>query len=346
MSEEPSEEKQLPATARKLRKAREKGQVVTSKEAVSSVTGIAALLYLYLQRGMLKEKLMALWQLAPPDGADFWLMLQAKTAILWQLTLQLALPLTGLVIAVSVLFGMAVSGGPVFSVQPLTPDFSKLNPASGLKRLFGRKAMLTYVMHLLRLALLSVAFGLILIGGWGAMMRAPVCGLGCAAETLEGVLQPMLIAAVALMAAMAGFDFLVSRSSFLHDQKMTQTEFKRELKDQMGDPQMRSHLRRERRQMVTAPTGARQATLVVTGAGGAVGIRYVEGETPAPLVVARARGRPAMRRLDRAADAFAADDATLAAMLSGISVGSYVTEDDAILRLAPLIQQAALQRQT
>lgn len=338
-----SEEKTLPATQRKLRKARERGQVVTSREAVMSLTGIAALLYLYAVRLPVTEKFRALWQLEPAfEGQTFEMQMQSKVAILWSLGLEVVAPLAGIVIGVGVLGGMLIAGGPLFSTEPLAPSFERINPAGGLKKIFGRRALVGFAMHVVRLALLLVVLGLVLLAGWQVLMRAPVCGLGCAMETLDALVLPIVIGAVAAMAVMAAADYLVQRTEFLREQRMTVTERKRETKDQTGDPHLRGQLKRDRRALLSDPTGPAQATLVLTaGRKVGIGLRYRQGETPAPLVVARVRGAEAIGRLERLSGAPVEDDPALVALLGPARVGGYVTGDEEIVRLAPLLQRAA-----
>lgn len=346
MSGDQSEEKTLPATQRKLRKQREKGNVVTSKETVTSIAGAAALSYLFLRREAIGEKLMALWVIEPTnEGQPFAVILQSRGAVLSQLTVELLVPFFVLILALSILSGMIVAGGPNFSVEPLMPKFEKVNPVSGFKRLFSRKAFVSFLMHLIRLALLSAVLGLLLFWGWGPLIRAPVCGLPCVGETLVGVVRPMLIACVVIMIVMAVFDYLVQRAEFLREQKMTLTEFKREFKDQEGDAMIKSQRQNIQREMVELPTGARQAVLIVAGDGGlGFGIRYVEGETPAPLIVAKSRTPDAARRLAAVSGAPSVRDEALAADMEGLRVGSYVTDDDLVSRLAPHLHRAASAR--
>lgn len=342
MADQPSEEKTLQPSQRKLRKAREKGQVVTSRETILSLTGIAGIVYIYAMRGNIAEKFMALWVLEVENSdRGFATALRDKLGIVVELGMLIVLPIFLLVITVSVLGGMVVSGGPLFSTHPITPDFDRINPASGFKRIFAGKAMLKFLMHVLRLFLLAGIFGIILFLAWGAMISAPVCGLPCAAETMSGVLLPMAVGGVTIMAAMAAFDYLVNRHSFIEDQKMTQTEYKREMKDMMGDPQMRGALRRERRQMAEVRTGARHAIVVVAAPPRiSVGVRFVQDETPAPVIVAKARGGDAMRQLANASTAPEVHDPGLAETLWRIGVGSYVVDEDTIQRLVPHLQQA------
>lgn len=341
MSGEESEEKTLQPTNRKLRKQREKGSVVTSREAVMSVTGVASLTYLYSSRFRISEKLGALWELEPAPGQTFALQLQSKMVIVGQLGIEVVLPLLGLVIGIGILAGMLVAGGPVFSLEPLMPKFEKINPAAGFKRLFSRRAMMSFLMSVIRLVVLLVVFALVLLSSWSALILAPVCGLGCAVETWEGVLFPLVVGAVAVMAFMAMFDYLVQRAEFIREQMMTLSEYKREMKDMSGDPHLRGHLKKERKSMLTTSTGPAFATIMVSdGNKLSIGVRYVAGETPAPLVVAKARGAKAIRQMASKSKAFEQQDSDLVALISRIAVGSYITDDEMIARIAPILHQA------
>ena len=132
------------------------------------------LIYLYFRRGWLGEKLVQLFLLNDEDyERGFWFMLQVKTDLIWTIGLQIILPIFVLVITVSILLGMSVAGGPLFSVEPLTPKFEKINPAAGFKKIFGRRAMMTFLMHLVRLVLMGGAFTFIVVAGWSALIRAP-----------------------------------------------------------------------------------------------------------------------------------------------------------------------------
>jgi type III secretion protein U len=349
MSGDNSEEKTLPPSEQKLRKARDKGNVVTSKDTLGSFIAIAALAYLYFRREGLAEQLGALFVLEPADPElirSFDLILADKVTIVWQLALQLIVPLFALVISLGIFMGMTIAGGPLFAPEALAPKFEKINPAKGIKKVFGRRAMITFLMHVIRMALLIGVFLLVLIGGWSALIRAPLCGFPCAVEAFEAAARPLVFAAIVIMLIMALADYLVQRSEFMREQKMSVSEFKRELKDREGDPHLKGKMQQDQRDMVESPTGAGQATVVIESPGGiAYGIRYVENETPAPLIVARARDTGGVARILKASDAPLFVDGNLVDLFKGKAVGDYVTDDEAIETLAPYLQRAISQGQ-
>lgn len=339
MSGESSEEKNLPPSQHKLRKAREKGQVVTSRESLASLSTGLVLAWLFIRRESIGADLQALFVLDLDPGLEFMARLAEKTRLSLRLAAGLVLPVLVGVVAVAVLAGMAVSGGPVFSAHPLIPDFNKLNPASGFKKIFGRRALMGFLMHLVRLSVLLVVPALILWGQFGALFAAPPCGMGCTASAIWAMLVPVLVAILAMLILTALFDYLVQRAGFMHEQRMSITEFKREMKDQDGNPLLKGQMRSDQRAMVERPTGLAQATAVIHAAPDlAIGLRYVEGDTPAPLVVIRARGAESVSRLLRAARVRVSHDASAVAMIAAIPVGDYVIEDEQLRAIAPYLR--------
>ncbi len=342
MSGSNSEEKTLPPTQNKLKKQREKGNVVTSKETVSSVIIACVLIYLFFRRDWLGEKMVQLFLLNDEDyDRGFWYMLQVKSDLIWTIGIQIILPIFFLVIAVSILLGMAVAGGPLFSVEPLTPKFEKINPASGFKKIFGRRAMMTFLMHMVRLMLMLTVFSFIIVSGWSALIRAPICGFGCITQALEANAFPLIVAAAVLMFSTAIVDFLVQKFEFLREQKMSITEMRREYKDMEGDALIKSRREMIGFEMMETPTGAGRAVVLISNAPDVVvGIRYVEEETPAPLVVIRAKGADACRRLASSVDVPSYIDSDLAATLAKTPVGEYVVDEPTVMSLAGYLQRA------
>lgn len=340
MSGDSSEEKTLPPSRHKLKKAREKGQVVTSREALASVSTLAVLLYLFARRDAIWHDMTRLFTAQPPPGLAFWPHLAAQARLALDLAIGLVAPVLGLVVALVLLGGLVVSGGPVFSTHPLLPDFNKLNPAKGIKKLFGRAAWVKFLMHLIRVCAIGALLAVMLRGQIGALIPTPPCGLDCAARVITDTLGPLLAGLTAVLVLSALLDYLVSRSEFMREQRMSITEFKREFKEQDGDPLLKGQIRQTQRDMVERPTGIGQATaLIRDGSRAAVAIRWVDGDTPAPLLVMRLRGGAAIGRAMRARpDLAAAQDATALALLDGVAVGDYITGDDQITAIAPYLR--------
>lgn len=337
MSGDSSEEKTLPPTQRKLRKAREKGQVVTSRETLASLTTLAVLLYLFARRGAIWRDLRALFALETPPGLAFPQELALKARMALDLAVGLVAPVLVLVIALTVLMGMAISGGPVFSAQALTPDFGKLSPAKGAKKMFGRSAWMRLLMHVVRILAVGALLAVLLGGQIGALLPAPPCGIDCAARITERMIVPLLVGLTAILVVAGLLDYLVQRAEFLREQRMSVTEMKREWKDQEGDPQLKGQLRADRREAIERPVGLSEATVLIrAGTREIVGLRYVEGETPAPRLVFRARGPEAVARAARnRAELTVREDAEAVALLARLAIGDWISTDAQIAAVSP-----------
>lgn len=335
-----SEEKTLPPSRHKLKKAREKGQVVTSRETLSSITTLAVLLYLYARRNAIWADLQTLFAVDPAPGQSLIAELQQRARLSLDLAAGIVVPVFALVIALAILGGMTISGGPVFSFHPITPDFDKLNPASGFKKILGRAAWMRLLMHLVRIAAIGALLTVMLWDQLGALIPAAPCGIACIGRATDSVIAPVLVGLTAILILSGLLDYLVQRADFIRQQRMSITEMKREFKDQDGNPQIKGALRQMRRDMVDAPTGIAQATLLLRdGTRELVAVRFIRDDTPAPLVVARARGAPAVSRAIRARpDLVPADDGDAVAALSGVGVGDWIASDEAVAAVVPYLR--------
>ena len=332
-----SEEKTHPPSQQKLKKAREKGQVVTSRETLASVSTLAGLIYIYARRASIWNDFRTLFSVEPAPGLPLMQDLQERARIAFDLGMGILVPVLVLVIVLSVMGAMAISGGPLFSVQPLTPDFNKLNPAEGFKKMFGRAAWMRMLMHLVRIAAIGSLVAVMLRGQIGALLPAPPCGVECMSRITEGILGPLLTGIAAILILAGLFDYLVQRSEFMREQKMSISELKREYKEQEGDPLLKGHIQAQRREMGERPVGGAMTTAFIRdGNRELVGVRYVEGDTPAPYLTIRAKGAGAIRRaLASRTDLTPGDSGAAIKELRGVAVGDWITTDEQIAAIMP-----------
>lgn len=287
-----SEEKTQAASPRKLRKARERGQIPMQRDTRLFAVTLAGLIYLWL---------------TAPSFIDFFqdAMTAAITAIdapEVSADLQLAQALTetqrliGLLIAV--LFGVTfvtsilLNKGFVFSPDTLTPKMSNLDPVSGIKKIFGVRALVEIAKSLLKIGLGGGAVYLILAGAVGSVVNAAQCGVTCLLE-LTVVLGLLIVGVILILAlAFSAVDIPIQTWLFQRQVKMTHSEVKREQKDQHGTPEVRRERHRLRREASrsSARTGLKYANFVVFSQERAIAMRYVKSESRVPIIVARGSG--------------------------------------------------------
>ncbi len=298
-SEASREDRELPASERRLQQAREQGQVPRSRDLGHAVAAAA----LWLMLG-------ALGWVAPVaiEGMAHGLRFgraDAFTAI--DLPLRLAgsvggglvwlLPLLGLL---ALAFGAAALalGGFNISAVPLAPRFDRVDPLSGFGRVFGRRQMLMQLRVVLQVAaVIAVAASFISGHADGAeqLARADLAGAAAAAFAwLREAATPLLAVAVAC----ALVDVPLQWFRHTSELKMTREEARQESKESEGDPHVRGERRRRARELSRGRMMAAVATadVVVTNPTHyAVALRYDAATMRAPVIVALGTDMLALR---------------------------------------------------
>lgn len=287
-----SEEKSQPATNKKLADARKKGQVAKSQDLVSGMVIFFCTLCISILAPRIDAQIRALIDLSAqiyiePFNSVWPRVLDDGQQLLIGITLPV-LAVTAVVVILTNLFTMR---GVVFSVDPIKPEFKRINPAEGFKRIFALRNLVEFIKGLVKVHALGLAFYVVGRHALQALMESSRCGAGCIESTFFLVLKPLVFTVLSVFILVGGIDIMMQRWLFGRDMKMTRNETKRERKDTDGDPSIRSERQRQRREMHALATqlGLGRASLMIGAVGGwVVGVRYVRGETPVPVVVCRA----------------------------------------------------------
>jgi type III secretion protein U len=307
MSGDSSEAKTRPASQQKLRKQRREGQLPQTNKLVSlGTTAIGLGTTLALLPNILKtltdffDLTFRRMTLPLPQASALSLSDFANT--LFHAVMPVIITVVTAAIALTILY---LKGIPT-SVTPLIPNFGKLNPAKGLSRMFSKRTWIESGIGLMQILLWGGLGGTILWGMLTDMLAFHACGLPCA-ETVAAALGFRLVyAAIVFCVAMMGLDMLVQRFLYAQDQRMTNTEHKREQKDQHGTPEMRAERRRLRQEVEAESVasaehaGVDRANMCFFTAENAVAIRYHPKQAPMPRVAAVGLGREAALALRKA----------------------------------------------
>jgi len=292
MAEDSDLERTEPASARKLEQARERGNVPRSRELASlavllASVAVVALLGLYMYQGLGRVMRNALsFDVADIDSTS---MMGRNLMDAGMDGLLLYLPMALGVIVAAVGANLMMSGW-VFSTQALEPTFSKMNPISGVARMFSRTALAELVKALLKGGLIAG------IAGWMIWYQHEGI-LGLINEPLDAAIGHFgEIALLTFLASVAAFALIVILDvpyqlwDYHHGLRMTKEEVRQEGKEIEGDPQIKARIRslqREtarRRMMQAIP----QADVVVTNPlHFAVALKYEEKGMSAPVVLAK-----------------------------------------------------------
>ena len=305
------QEKTEEPTQQRLQKAAEEGQVLTSQEMMVFTTlAMGLLLFMglspFFEAGLgawsklfvidSVENLDTLWLAKVRYG--FWLVI--LTTIIFGTPLMIITVLT-----------QAAVGGLNFSNKAYNFKPSKINPVSGLKRIFSVKGLVQLGKSVLKVALLFPIGALVILYHLPSIIQVSRSSLGQGLHRL-GELFPYLVGALLIaLLVIAAIDYIWQRHSHKKSLMMTPKEVKDESKQTHGSPEVKAKIRRM--QMQKSQESARQrdaldnvgsATAVITNPTHfAVALKYTAGQAGAPEVVAMGRGPIALQIIDRAKDA-------------------------------------------
>lgn len=306
MSDETSEEKSLPPSEKKLRDAREKGQVDKSADMDTAIVMLGCTLYIAISataiEGRVRDLINLTTRLYHEPFDTLWPRLMALGT---EVVLLSVLPLVVITIIAVVLTNIVVMRGLLFSADPVIPKFEHINPVEGFKRVFSVRGVVEFIKSLIKVVALAVALIVVYRLGLQSLMEAPRCGLGCLEGIFLALLKPLVITALVAFVAVGAIDVMMQRWLFRRDQRMTETELKRERKDMDGDPEIKRERQKQRRNMqaLSSQVGLQHASLMIGAADDwLVGIRYVRGETPVPVITCKANPERSTELLQAAAE--------------------------------------------
>jgi flagellar biosynthesis protein FlhB len=284
------------ATPYKLQKAKEKGQVAKSSDVVSAVVFCVAVVYLSWRGvettlGQFRFDQVLLRHLLHLDSSG---------AALWPLISEMIVGTLGwiapflAVIVLAAIVGNVFQTGPVLSVEPLSADFDRLNPVSGLKKVLSVRTLFDTARACFKLVLLAgVAYYALLDLAPQFYNLSGLPALGYL-HLLVADMASLSFKMAALLVVIALLDLLFTKREFAKKMRMSKRELKDEHKQRDGDPRIKARMRelqREARKRSQGLRNAQTADVVLTNPTHiAVALRYGHGEMESPQVVAKGAG--------------------------------------------------------
>ena len=300
MSDDDSSQRTEQPTARRLRRARDEGQVARSVELSAAAVTVSATLMFFMMGGAWLNSLANYFA----AGFTFDRKLLETPALLpaafaSQLThaFMLLLPVLLVVLVVAVLAAGA-TGGYLFSLDSVLPKASKLNPITGLKRMFGPTAAVELLKALLKVSIVSVVL-LLLVDRHSAELLM----LGSMALKPALALAGSLISESALwltfsLVFIAMIDVPYQRFTFMKRMRMTKQEIMDEMKDMEGRPEVKAQIRRRQREVANARMmqKVKEADVIITNPEHfAVALSYDPSSDGAPILLAKGADHMALR---------------------------------------------------
>lgn len=292
MSEQNSgQEKTEEASAHKLKKSKDDGQVARSKDLSTTISLIATLFILKFSAGLFLEGLSDSFRLSyiqfghSEIGLDDLDTLLGYNMLVFIKLLAPMLLTSVLVVALSL-----VPGGWVFSAKNFAPKLSKLNPIAGLGRIFSAQNWSELLKSVLKvLVLLGVGYVLVraALPELIALQRSSV------PQAISAALNLTFNLILCLMLVFVLFSFIdipLQRYFFLKKLRMTKQERKEEHKNQEGRPEVKARIKQLQRQMLQRQISKvikNADVVIVNPTHYAVALKYDSKKAAAPFVLAK-----------------------------------------------------------
>ncbi len=300
-------EKTLDPSDKKLEKAKEDGNILQSKEMFvfgSSVMGLIVLFTL----GMFSQGILTGWSsLFAWDQAENLEVLRIFNAELAMNLFLIGAAIFAIPILAAVVFTQFVVGSGIsVSSKALTPKLSKINPLSGLKRIFSVKGLVELVKSAAKIIFLISIAGTII---WFVMPKIIYLSSSSLSDAIVIVYDSLMLligSLIGILFLIGIGDYLYSRHTWMKKLKMSHQDLKDESKDSDGSPEVKARMRRlqmaasqKASERAQAVDDVRDASVIITNPTHfAIALRYAPEERDAPYIIAMGKGPMATKIID------------------------------------------------
>lgn len=300
-----ADEKTEEATPKKKSDSRKKGQVPRSKDVGLALTMIVTTLVIITFSGfvvtILKNNIiyflgdMGTMELTENSlkGINTLLLSKAAMAIM-----PIILP-----IMVAGVVASLIQSGFLVVKDAIKPSFGKLNPINGFKNMFSKKALVELFKNLILISIVIYIAYSYVKDNFDKIMQVGNIYLPSLGIEVKSLLVGIFTKVCILLVVIAIIDYVIQYILFQKDIRMTKQEIKEEYKQMEGDPQIKSKIKQKQREMSQRRMmeSVGDATVVITNPTHlAIAIKYIEGESEAPKVVAKGADSIAIKIKEKA----------------------------------------------
>lgn len=292
MAEDSDLERTEAATAKRIEQAREKGDVPRSREMATCVLLLVGGVAVWMFGGQLAAKMNNLMYAVFSFDREQIFDIRAMYNRLVEPAIELAivlLPILGLMLFAA-LASPILLGGWLFSSQALAPKFERLNPLSGIKRMFSVNALVELFKAIAKTILVATVAWYVVRGQLDEVLTLSRENIKASTQHMTSLVLASFLSIVAALIFIAVVDVPYQLWSYARKLRMTKEQVKQEHKESEGDPHIKAKIRAiqramaRRRMMAEVPT----ADVVITNPTHfAVALKYEDGAMRAPKVIAK-----------------------------------------------------------
>ncbi len=290
-------------TEKKLREAREKGQVAKTQELPQAIVVIFGFLVIFFMGAWIYDTIARMVSYYMRSFARFSLNERSLLIELYRMataSAEILLPVFGAVTVAAIIGNVAQVGFQVSS-YPLRLDLSKIkfDPATMLKRIFfSKQVAMNLFKSVFKVVVIGLIAYLIVITDYDEIIKTPDVSIALALKNISIIALKVILWSAVLLLILSIPDYIFQKREFIESLKMTREELKEELKETVGDPHIRARLREMQREiaMRNMIREVPRADVVVTNPTHfAVALSYDRIVMDAPVVVAKGVDNLALR---------------------------------------------------
>ena len=304
-----SQEKTQDPTSRRLEKAREDGKVVSSKEMFVFTILLVGVILMYIFPPLIEDFLKissSFFNFGPELLYGRSPLQSIKEAIYFflKVTIIFSTPL----FIICVLTQFLVGGGLNFSFKAMHWKLEKINPIKGLKRIFSMKGLVELGKSILKVLFLGGISYFVLIHYLPELVNISDSNLFSAVNRLVSLFPILVIGLLIALALIAALDFAWQKYDYIKSLRMSHQDVKDEYKETDGQPEVKQKIRKlqmnaatKSRKESASVDNLGEATAIITNPTHfAVALKYEVGDSKAPVVIAKGRGKNAEKIIEKA----------------------------------------------
>ncbi len=295
-----SDEKTEQPTPKRLRDAREKGQVAKSQDVPSALTVMAVAVYFLAMAPDMLKTIMTMGEIPMLImNRPFSEALGIAVSTTLACSLRVAGPLVGMVMGVALCANLA-QVGVMFSIQSALPKLDNVSPGKWFKKVFSVKNAVEFLKNIIKVTVLGVTVYVIFSDYLPRLFRIPQGNIGDMWSLLGSAAGDLVLTAAGVFCVIAAADWFFQKWQFNKQNMMSKDEVKREFKESEGDPLIKSKRKQLHQEMIAQNQMAnvRKAKVLVTNPTHfAVALDYEKDRTPLPVILAKGQGVLAQRMI-------------------------------------------------
>ncbi len=292
MSEESGQDKTEEPTAQRLAKAREDGQIARSQELAPAAMMVIATLFFSMMghhifnsmSGLFKQQLQ--FDRRITDKAELLPAIFGSSMVDGFL---IVLPLMAVLYVIAIL-STTLAGGLIFSPKMIMPKFSKLNPMTGLARMFGKDALINLGKAVAKFLLVGAILLVSVMNNLNDLTHISQLDLNVAIKVAGTIIVDSCLWLSLGLVLVALVDVPLQRHQLNEKLKMTKQEVKDEMKNSEGNPEVKGQIRRRQHEILNNKmmSKVKDADVVITNPTHfSVALSYDPMGDGAPLLVAK-----------------------------------------------------------